>query len=254
MPLVAPVSVSQATYEATGLLSLNEAARRVARVIGGPNDLDVLDESEDAIIAALEDLNVAWDWDFLRKTTTVSITSGTRDYALPTDCRSIYHVRLASGISLSPMRERDYRRATASSIEGTPFAYNVFPSTTVEDLDPQHTRQNIRFIPTPAASDTATILYYRRTLTVTQLGYTIDLPRQYQHWVIYQAKAMVLADHGGEFDRAAFWQRKADRQLQLMKWDDQNRLTDEVVGFQTEEYNPIDMSHPYVALHALDGF
>jgi len=255
MPIVAPVTVSVTTREATGLLTLDEAARRVARVLGGPDDPDILDESEDAVLEAIEDLNVAWDWDFLRKTTTVSVVSGTADYDLPDDLRAIYAVRLASAARpIYPFRQRDYERMSATPESGTPVGYNVFPSSTVEALDPQHTSLSIRFIPTPEAADTATILYYRRTVTFTSMGATIDLPRQYQYWVVNKAKALALANHGGEWDRAAYYEQRAARMLQLMKFDDQNKLTDETSGVEVDAWKIYDPSHPYAALIAMDGY
>ena len=256
MPVVAPVTVTAEAVVATGLLTVIEASRRVARVVGGGNNVEVLDEAEDAILAALEELNVAWDWDFLRQTTTITLVDGTADYNLPTNHRSIYDVRLTSNaIPLRPFRQRDYDRITSQPTSGTPIGYNVFPSSAVEALDPQHTGMSIRFIPTPSMSDTATVKYYRRTSVLTSTGYTIDLPRQYQFWVVYAAKAMILADRGGDWDRATFWQKKADRLLQLMKFDDQSRLTDnEGDGFKPGDFGILDLSHPQTALWAIDGF
>lgn len=226
----------------------------MARVLGGQNDNDILDEAEDAILAAIEDLNIAWDWEFLRKTYSVTVTAGTADYALPTDLRAIYSLRNSQGIHLLPFSQRDYDRVEAIQDSGTPYGYNLFPSTTVEDLDPQHTQTNLRLIPTPSAGDTLTLKYYRRTVTYTSVGAAIDLPRHFQHWVIYAAKSMLLADHGGESDRAMIWQRKADKMLQLMKFTDMDQMTDQTHGFSPDDVSLPDLSHPRTALFLTDGF
>jgi len=253
MPIHAPITVTAPTTAVTGLLTISEAARRVARVIGGQNDNDVLDEAEDAILAAIEDLNLAWDWEFLRKTYSITAVADTADYALPTDLRAVYSLRDSNGTPLRPFSQRDYDRVAAQQSTGTPYGYNLFPSSTVEALDPQHTQINLRLIPTPSSGDTLTLKYYRRTVMYTSIG-TIDLPRQYQHWVIYAAKAMVLADHGGESDRAAFWMRKAERMLQLMKFSDLDQMTDQTPGFSPDDYSLPDLSHPRTALFLTDGF
>lgn len=255
MPIVAPRSSTFPTTTPTGLLTIREAARLVARAIGGANDVDVLDEAEDNLLAAMEDLNIAWDWDFLRKTTTISISAGTADYDLPTDFRAVYTARLTSNARhLVPFRQRDYDRATWTQTSGTPVGYNLYPSSTVEALDPQHTKMSIRLIPTPSSSDTLSIKYYRRTVVYTALGMTLDVPRQFQYWAIYQAKSMLLADHGAEFDRAAFWQRKANKMLALMKNDDQSRLADDTPSFVPDDDGFYDYAHPQTALWMMDGF
>jgi hypothetical protein len=150
--------------------------------------------------------------------------------------------------------QRDYDRQTYQQTESTPVAYTIFPSTAIEALDPQHGYQSIRFIPTPSSADTASIKYYRWTAILTSDGDTLDLPRPFQYWPIYQAKAMLLMDHGDRRENGLYWQKMADRLLWRMIAQDQEH-PDQITAF-TEERNyvgPYDISHPQHALWVLDG-
>ena len=60
---------------------------------------------------------------------------------------------------------------------------------------------------------------------------------------------------GGNEDRIAYWQGKADRLLMQMKSDDQEH-PDRDLGFSTarDRVGAYDLTHPYAALLALDGW
>lgn len=254
MPIIIPADAAAvATGTDPGLISFLRAKRMVARAIGGENKAVALDEAGDAILQAMEELSLH-NWDFLLVTYSLSVTAGTADYTLPTGFKKEYTVRLTTNERhLVYLHQRDYDRLVATQSSGTPTHYSFFNSAAVEALDPQHTAASIRFYPTPASSDTATVKYYRPLAIIDDDGDTLDLPRRYQYWPVYQAKAFLLNDHGGEADRAAYWQRRADMLLSKMKWDDQDH-PDQDVAFAPATGGTMDQGHPAVALYALDGF
>jgi hypothetical protein len=47
-------------------------------------------------------------------------------------------------------------------------------------------------------------------------GTALDIVERYQAWIIYQARANILANHGENDSRIMYWQGKADRMLALM--------------------------------------
>jgi len=258
MPIVVDGSAAAVTTPLidSGQISFLRAKQLVARAIGDVTDETLLDEAGDLILASLEELSLH-HWEFLLKTAaTIAVVAGTADYELPSDCQKPYTARLGTNQRpLAYAEQRDYDRIVTVVTTGTPTHFTMFPGTVATGATPQHSKTTIRLIPTPTSTDTLILKYYRPLGIINDDGDTLDLPRRYQYWPIYQAKAMMLSDHGGNEDRIAYWQGKADRLLMQMKSDDQEH-PDRDLGFSTarDRVGAYDLTHPYAALLALDGW
>ena len=259
MPIIVDGSAAATPTPAvdSGQISFLRATQMVASAIGDAADTAILEEAANLILASLEELSLH-KWEFLRRIQTISVTSALgADYSLNSDFVKVYDLRFTTGsqVPLTYLRQRDYDRMSTSQTTGTPTHYTLFPGSAQIAADPQHSTTTIRFIPGPSASATAVLKYYRGMAIVDDDGDTLDLPRRYQYWPVYQAKAMILADHGKENSRISYWQGKADRLISQMKSDDQEE-TDEDLGFmsQRESVGAFDRTHPYAALAELDGF
>lgn len=143
---------------------------------------------------------------------TISATTATfvrRDYALPSDFKWIYSVRLGSNPrTLIPLPTRLYDRQLADQAgTAVPVMYSLFPV---------GADGKIRLMRSPSAADTLTIKYYRRITTSYTDSDALDLPQDQEFAVIAMAKAFYLNDKvsaDGGRDRQQFWWSLANEEM-----------------------------------------
>ena len=189
------------------ILTYGAAKALVAQVLGNSTDTDLLTEAGAEIQRVVEELNLK-DLDWLATSQTIPLVIGTADYNLNSNFRKVYSVRLESNKRvLTYIEQREWDRTIYDQTSNrTPFGYNIFPRTS-------NTQAQIRFLPTPAGVENATVKYYKAMDTPSVDGTALDIVERYQGWIIYQAKANILANHGENDSRIMFWQNKADRML-----------------------------------------
>lgn len=192
------------------ILTYLQAKQQVAQVIGNTADTDLLNEAGAEIQRSVEELNLI-DADWLTAEQTISLVVGTSDYNLNSNFRKVFSVRLQT--NLRPLRyieqrmwDRNIANPTSNS---TPIGYNIFPRSS-------NTVAQIRVLPPPSSVENMLVKYYKSMDTPTVDGTALDIVERYQGWIIFQAKANLLANHGENESRIAFWQGKADRVMANM--------------------------------------
>jgi len=200
-------------------MRFDTAYQQVARVLGNKSDSDLQDEAKDAIKAVIDDLNSEWDFEFNLTTTTVTLVADTKTYSVGTskDLKKIFNIySQTNNWSLHYINQRLWDRVVADSdSSGTVIGYNLINQTLGASEE-----KKLSLLYTPSAADTLTVWYYRLIDTPSADSDLLDVPQAYQRYIIYAAKAMILADHDSNENRVAFWQRMADRRLQRIKWTD----------------------------------
>lgn len=235
-------------------MRFDSAYQQVARTIGNKSDSDAQDEAKDAIKAVIDDLNTEWDFEFNLTTVDVTLEADTRDYSVgeAKDLKKIYNIYSQSNNwSLHYISQRLWDRVVSTSDQvGTVVGYNLISQTLGASEE-----KKLRVLYTPSATETLTAWYYRLIDTPSADADLLDLPQAYQRYLIYAAKAQVLADHGENDNRIAYWEGKAERKLQRMKWTDQEH-PDADVGFLPPKVAsavfPLD--HPVAAILQSYGY
>jgi hypothetical protein len=160
-------------------------------------------------------------------TTGVADTTATRDmYDLPTDWKAPYSVRLLS--SNTPLRytqRRGVDRATDSEqTGGSLYGYDLFMA---------GSKGKIRLLTPPGAADILQIRYHRNmaTAAASSTGTTLDIPDNYEPYLMAWAKWHFLTDKGEERKTQAMtWLSLAEDGLKTML-KDQTNIPDEDLSF-----------------------
>jgi hypothetical protein len=192
------------------ILTFAQAKAQVAQAIGNATDTDALTEAGAEIQRVVEELNLK-DLDWLTAEQTIALVVGTDEYNLNTDFRKIYSVRLETNKRpLKYIEQRVWDRSIYDQTSNrTPWGYNIFPRSS-------NTVAQIRVLPPPASVENILVKYYKLMATPSVDGTALDIVERYQAWIIYQARANILANHGENDSRIMYWQGKADRMLALM--------------------------------------
>jgi hypothetical protein len=135
-------------------------------------------------------------------------------YALATDFRAVYDIRLTSAPRpLFYVQRRTFNRAVYDQTSaGTVAAYDLY---LVGD------RGKVRFISPPLAADTALVRYLRRiTMPTVASASVLDIPHDYEDVFIACAKAHFLADKKESGTRLQFWMQYAKDGMREMKHDE----------------------------------
>ena len=170
----------------------------------------------------------------------VAITAVRDIYDFPSDYKAIYSVRLLSAQrTLRLLRRRLYDRSvTDEFLESTPYNY---------DLSLAGNRGKIRIIPPPSAGDTMIARYYRRMTVSTATGDTLDIPQDYDDYLVAYGKWHFLTDKAeGRGEQAGVWLQVANEGLLRMQAE-QTRIPDEDLGFVPGHYfhNVVGANSPY---------
>ncbi len=192
------------------ILTFAQAKAQVAQTIGNSTDTDALTEAGAEIQRVVEELNLK-DLDWLTAEQTIPLVVGTDEYNLSADFRKVYSVRLETNKRpLKYIEQRVWDRSIYDQTSNrTPWGYNIFPRSS-------NTVAQIRILPPPASVENILVKYYKLMATPSVDGTALDIVERYQAWIIYQARANILANHGENDSRIMYWQGKADRMLALM--------------------------------------
>ena len=156
------------------------------------------------------------------------VVSANRDfYDLPTAWKQPYSVRLlAAQYTLRPIGRRHYDRSVTSEFvfAGTPLYYDIFAL---------GTKGKIRLLRPPASTDRMQLRYYRRMDPTVD---PLDIPAQYDPYLIAWAKWHLLTDKGERTERANEWKQFANEgMLQMLK--ESTRQPDEDLTFLPGHYS-----------------
>ncbi len=141
-------------------------------------------------------------------------------YDLPSDWKSVYSVRMyATRNTLRPVRRRTYDRSIGDEfIVSIPQWYDIYGI---------GAKGKLRLLPAPAASDVLGYRYYRRMTVSTATAATLDIPQDYEPYLIAWAKWHFLVDKSeGRGDQANIWLSLANEGIKTMIAD-QTRIPDE---------------------------
>lgn len=126
--------------------------------------------------------------------TPMSATAVRDLYDLPTDWKQAYSVRLLGAkTTLYPAIRRVYDRSLGDEFaSSSPSSYDIFGVG-------QYSK--IRLLPPPSGSDTLLLRYYRRmaTQSVSATAQTLDIPLDYDQYLIAWAKWHFLTDKGENY-------------------------------------------------------
>ncbi len=192
------------------ILTFAQAKAQVAQAIGNSTDTDALTEAGAEIQRVVEELNLK-DLDWLTAEQTIALVAGTDEYSLNSNFRKVYSVRLETNKRpLKYIEQRVWDRSIYDQTSNrTPWGYNIFPRSS-------NTVAQIRILPPPASAENILVKYYKLMETPSVDGTALDIVERYQGWIIYQARANILANHGENDSRIMYWQGKADRMLAIM--------------------------------------
>ena len=159
--------------------------------------------------------------------TATSVGTAVRDmYDLPSDFKAIYSVRtLGNNTALRQANRRFYdRNIINEQATSTPAGYDLFMIGGAG---------KIRVVPPPANTDTMQVRYYRRMYVPTATGdtTTLDIPQDYEPYLIAWAKWHFLVDKGdGRLEQGKTWFTLGEQGLTMMV-KEQNRKPDESLMF-----------------------
>jgi len=167
----------------------------------------------------------------LTTTSGMSITFRRPLYAIASNVKSVYDLRLGGTAFVRPLfyiQRRSYDRRIIDQVSGsTPVAYDLFL---------QSDRGKLRVIPPPDAAYTLLFRYHRRiTLPSLNATATLDIPQDYEDVFLACAKANFLTDKKDDGDRRAYWDRYAREGLAQMR-SDEAYLADEILTFEPPSY------------------
>jgi hypothetical protein len=156
-----------------------------------------------------------------------SITANRDQYDLPSDWKQPYSIRmLAAQYTLRPIGRRHYDRSVTSEFvfAGTPLYYDIFN---------MGTKGKIRVLRPPANTDRMQLRYYRRMMSTAS---PLDIPAQYEPYLIAFAKWHFLNDKGDMMERSNNWLSFAtDGLKQMLK--ESTRQPDEDLMFLPGHYS-----------------
>lgn len=226
-----------------------QAKAQVARIIGNEADTNLLTEAGDEINRVVDELNLK-DLDWLTAEETIPLVAGTDTYNLAANFRKVYNVRLeTTRLVLKYIEQRAWERVVWDVTSSrTPVGYNIFSRSS-------NTVAQIQVLPPPSSVENLIVKYYRLMTNPSVDGTALDIVERYQGYIIYQAKANILANHGQNESRINFWQARADRMLADMLNESQVQ-PDQDEGMQPgHSFSPsFPLDHPATVLHFYDGY
>ena len=123
---------------------------------------------------------------YLKESTATATTSGTADYALPSDLIHLYGVDLT--VDNRTLALQDY-----SLIERNDFSTLNLPNTGTPVAFRVHTSGNVRFIPTPdSASYTYKFIYLPTATDLSSDSDTFDGVAGWEDWIVYDVAVKLL--------------------------------------------------------------
>jgi hypothetical protein len=227
-------------------LTFNDAQTRVAQSAALQGNTDLLTRAGQAVQFAFQHWNNVQAWPYLLKVGTgINVVPTVQDYALPSDFKEVYDVRLtALNRTLQYLPRRQYDRAVWNqTAQNDPTHYTLYLS----GLD----TGQITLIGIPSNSDVLVLRYYRRMSMPVQSNDVLDIPQDYENYILALAKSFFLIDVGAPSERVAFWQGMAKEGIQIAKGSEQ-RIPDSdptllpgisVLPFPTLTY-PADYAYP----------
>lgn len=177
------------------------------------------------------------------------VTAGiTRDfYDLPTDWKQPYSTRLyGAQTTLRLIRRRIWDRSIVDEfVPSTPLYYDVFGI---------GGKGKIRLLPPPAGNDTLGLRYYRRMGIASATAMTLDIPQDYEPYVMAWAKWHFLMDkEEGRSQQGSTWLAFAQDGIKTMMGS-QTRIPDEDLGFTPGHFAYDPARGPNSTRHLFDEY
>jgi hypothetical protein len=152
------------------------------------------------------------DWPFLRNQTTLTLSSGNADYALPA---GVGENAIASIVALADdSNRRQLRPRSRYSTDDSPG-----PMRTGHPLEYSCWRDYITFYPTPQVAETLTFRFFLEPVELSSDSDTPIIPAKFQSLVAYGASVRVLIREGDETERRTYYNTQFLNGLNQMKND-----------------------------------
>lgn len=181
----------------------NKLVTIVGRFVGLSNDSQIRAGVLDMLNIAAQEFDLAHDWSFREETAAdISVTASDATYTLPSNFKRIYNVRLVGSNerTLHPIDQRSYDRYRQGDQDSTsiPTHYHLYQA---------FDAATITLVPTPSASDTLRIRYYRTMPTITDDATdSLCIPYRAVVPIIYKAAALVAGWKSPEISN--LWEQK----------------------------------------------
>ena len=149
-------------------------------------------------------------------------------YACPTDFKKMHSARmLSSQRTLRQLQRRMYDRSTIDefAVSNTPLYYDIYPV---------GGRGVIRFLPPPNVDDVFQWRYFRymATASTSATADLLDIPSQYEGYLIAQAKFFFLTDKSEQrSQQAETWMSFAQEDLKIMLRDNVSQPDEDLMMF-----------------------
>lgn len=189
------------------------AAREVAGVVNGKDDPDIIALAKTYISEAIKDWNARRRWKCLLVQTTISVGPSATDYSLPTEFKKAYACYLPTAqVWLQNLDERLYIQTGGPWQSGWTGHYR---------LSNVSGNGTITLGPSAPSADTLYLWYYRRMSSTPGTIETLDVPQDWDQYILSQAKATLIADKGPT-EKLAYWQGKAEVGFKIAVAEDED--------------------------------
>lgn len=205
--------------------SWNTAILEVARVVNGQDDDDQLEIAAGYISDAIKDWNARRRWKFLLDTASITLTTGVSTFYLPSGFKAPYSAYLVNRQKhLKWLSNREYIDKEIQFLTGDSLYYM--------SASPSNSLDRLSIVPAPPESDTLKLHYYRRMNSTVGTAETLDIPAEWEGFILSHAKEMMVADKGPT-EKLQYWQMVAERGYKTAIDEDED-MPDTGVGFQLD--------------------
>lgn len=205
------------------VLPWSEAISRVARVLGGTSDPDLLGASRDFLRETLQDWETRREWRYLNTIADdIAVVSGTQEYDLPSAFKKPYTAYLSGSFQPLGYIERyewDKRNSGLTS-PSTPCYYTLY--------NYNETGQ-VALWPSPSVNDTLKVLYIRAITHEGADDVALDIPARWEGYILAGARYRLLGSKEGS-EKASFWGQEYERGF-LKAVADDGRIPDAFLAF-----------------------
>jgi hypothetical protein len=202
-------------------LTWREAARRVARSVGGMTNPAVILAAMDAISEAIQDWNTEKDWRFLQIVApTIEMDGSTNRWPLPSNFKKPYDAYIEGAtttLQYVEARHADTLLPGGGAFPVTAYSlYNVGTTGEIETLP-------------GAIAGNLVVRYYRPMVEFDSEDAFLDLPSRYVPGILAAARALMCLE-AKDFSGSDRWAAYATKRLAWAKRDD-DRIPDEEIRF-----------------------
>lgn len=212
------------------ILPWSDAIARVARVLGGTSDPDLLGASRDFLRETLQDWETRREWRYLNTVAddiAVASASG-GEYELPATFKKPYTAYLSGTQTPLQYIERFEwdKRQNGQNSASTPGYYTLYNYAETG---------MVALWPPPSHADTLKVLYVRNITHEASDDTAVDIPARWEGYILAGARFRLLGSKEGS-EKAQFWGQQYEQGF-LKAVADDVRIPDSFMGFTHSSFN-----------------